>query len=370
MDRDSPHKIVCRLPNGVRVFASTPDELRFRKGVWSYTEALVNLENQDLLIRNVIIAISQELLQKDEASVTDVISRFGLNEDQSQKCLRILDDLKSQGFLVSADDTSIGMSISSLLGGQLLGFEQSISKVKPVLFVSDTDHAISAAKDIAGKLGLPLDVLDRSATMDIGGMNLTDRTDAIALTSSMERVGKLFTPYGCVVASFASPKVLLLRNINRILVRLEKPLILGLIDGPFVSVLSALAPQTGCFECFEHRMLARLEDTLVYHKFVESQRNVVHNGDQDRGTIPALHMIVAAVLSEAFLYASSGLCRLAGRCVNIYLPLLEIQVEDLLRIGYCPACGHVAKLQMDEMYTSSREIVKAMLRNIEITQES
>jgi thiazole/oxazole-forming peptide maturase SagC family component len=370
MDSTSQPQVVYHLASGVRIFTSDTHELRFRKGIWSYTEAIVNLENQQSKIREFFEVVAKELNQQERFSITEAIELSKLSKDEADFCCQILEDLKNQGFIATDGRPSVGSSISELLGGQLFGYEESISETGPVLFVSDTDYANRAAKEIASQIRLPLDVLEASESLEIGRMNLTDRTDALTHTVDLERASKLFLPYMCVVASFSSPKVSFLRNLNRILVQLEKPLILGLIDGPFASLLCTVAPQTGCFECFEHRMLARLEDTLVYHKFVESQRNARVSGKMDLGKIPTVHMMVAALLSEAFLYGSSKMCRLAGRCVNLYLPLLEVQVEDLLRVGYCPACGHVAKLQMDEMYTSSKEIVKEMLSRIELTQKS
>ena len=155
-----------------------------------------------------------------------------------------------------------------------------------------------------------------------------------------------------------------LRNLNRLLIRLEKPLILGLIDGPFITALSTLATDTGCFECFEQRMLARLEDTAIYQQFVDATAGVT--AASGAWTAPQLHALISAVISEGYLYATVGMMRLAGRVVNIYLPLLEIQVQDLLRVPYCPACGYVARAQMNEMYTSTKRLVDDMLHRITV----
>ena len=143
-------------------------------------------------------------------------------------------------------------------------------------------------------------------------------------------------------------------------------MILGMIDGPFMTVLSTLPMESGCFECFEHRMLARLEDTLVYHQFVRGAG--MGSRANGRWLAPQLHMLLAMALSEAFLYATVGMLRLAGRILNIYLPLLEIQVQDLLRNPYCPACGFISKSQMNEMYTSSTRLIADMMAKVEIEE--
>src|SRR5262249_6876375 len=141
---------------------------------------------------------------------------------------------------------------------------------------------------------------------------------------------------------------------------------MGLIDGPFISALSTFATETGCFECFEQRMLARLEDTLVYHQFV--QATTAGGGAAASGPwlSPQLHVLTALVISEAFLWSTLGMMRLAGRSVSIYLPLLEIQVQDLLRVPYCPACGFISKAHVNEMYTSSKRLVADMMAKIDV----
>jgi thiazole/oxazole-forming peptide maturase SagC family component len=162
----------------------------------------------------------------------------------------------------------------------------------------------------------------------------------------------------------AAPDLSLLRNLNRLLIRAEKPLILGLIDGPFIAALSTHATETGCFECFEQRMLARLEDTAVYQQFVQATAGISATGGP--WLAPQLHMLVSTVISEAYLYSTVGLMRLAGRIVNVYLPLLEIQVQDLLRVPYCPGCGYISRAHMNEMYTSTKRLVTDMMAKIKV----
>src|SRR5262249_35797799 len=81
---------------------------------------------------------------------------------------------------------------------------------------------------------------------------------------------------------------------------------------------------------------------------------------------PALHMLTAAVISEGYLYSATGMMRLAGRIVNTYLPLLEIQVQDLLRVPYCPACGFISRAEMNEMYTASKRLVADLVGKVEL----
>ena len=53
---------------------------------------------------------------------------------------------------------------------------------------------------------------------------LSTRNDAIVHQETIARFEKLFHPYACVAGCLASPNLSLLRNLNRVLVGLEKPL--------------------------------------------------------------------------------------------------------------------------------------------------
>jgi thiazole/oxazole-forming peptide maturase SagC family component len=111
-------------------------------------------------------------------------------------------------------------------------------------------------------------------------------------------------------------------------------------------------------------MLARLQDTAVYQQFAQATaRRPAANGSW---AAPQLHVLAALAVSEGYLYSSIGMTRLCGRILSVFLPLIEIQAQDLLRVPYCPACGHVSKAQMEEMYTSTRRLVGDMLSRITV----
>jgi thiazole/oxazole-forming peptide maturase SagC family component len=351
------------LREGVRVFRSG-DEIRFRKGVWSYNEATVRLAGQDERVVRFFNALYERFVQNQEADPEAIGQEIGASADELASYRELLENLKSQQYLRDSRQKDATRVVSSLLGGNLSGFEEHVGTPRAVLFFTDSEYARGAAKTLAGEINLPLDILDGETMQALASADLTTRTDAVKHEETAAGLEKIFRPYTSVLGCVASPNLSMLRNLNRLLIRAEKPLILGLIDGPFMTLLSTLASQTGCFECFEQRMLARLEDTLIYHQFVES--TVEGSTPGGPWSSPQLHLLTASVISEGYLYTTLGMMRLAGRIVNTYLPLLEIQVQDLLRVPYCPACGFISKAQMNEMYTSSKRVVTQMLAKIEL----
>jgi thiazole/oxazole-forming peptide maturase SagC family component len=355
---------VYALKDGVRIFRSG-EEIRFRKGVWSYNEAIVRLGGQAEEVAQFFDLVYEALAHGRNADAGEISKEVGTSAEDITDCCEILDNLKSQQFLQDPKQKDVARTVSALFGGSVGGFEDRIGAPRPVLFFSDSPYARDAARTMAREIALPIDILDEETVQALAAADLTTRTDAVAQVEASNKFEKIVQPYySCVLGCVAVPNLTMLRNLNRVLIQTEKPLILGLLDGPFVSLISTFPNETGCFECFEQRMLARLEDTAVYHQFVEATAT----GSVPGGPwlSPALHMLTAGVISEGYLYSTISMQRLAGRIINIYLPLLEIQVQDLLRVPYCPACGFMSTARMDEMYTSTKRLVSDMLEKIEI----
>lgn len=352
-----------RLAEGVRVFR-TSEEIRLRKGVWNHREAILRLAGLEEPTARFLGAVCEALMQGRDADVDAIARELGATDQELAVYCDLLESLRQQQFLHDTRQNDIAEAIRALLGGNPIGFENRAGTPRPVLFFADSDYARGAAKTLAKELSLPLDILDDETLRGLAAADLTTKADAIQHMETLAKFEKVFHSYSCVLGCLAAPNLSVLRNLNRVLVRSEKPLILGLIDGPFVSALSTIATETGCFECFEQRMLARLEDTLVYHQFVQATGGGLAGGGP--WLSPQLHVLTALVISEGFLCSTLGMMRLAGRVVSIYLPLLEIQVQDVLRVPYCPACGFISKAQMNEIYTSSQRLVTEMMAKIEV----
>lgn len=354
---------VYTLRESVRIFRNG-EEIRLRKGIWNYSEAALQLTGQNDTVVRFFDAAYTAFAQGDCVDPNAIAARVGMTAEDLTSCIEWFESLGHQQFLSATELRDVVRTSSALLGGAPSGFEERVGTPRPVLFLADTEYTGSAAKALSSEVGLPLDFIQADSIREMVLADLTTRTDAVKYVQSLSKFKNLITPYACVVGCLAAPNLRLLRNLNRILIEVEKPLILGLMDGPFMTVLAALPAESGCFECFEQRMLARLEDTLVYHEFVRNtQTDSKVNG---RSLAPQLHMLLATAISEAFLYSTIGMMRLAGRILNIYLPLLEIQVQDLLRVPYCPACGFISKSQMSDMYTSSKRLLTDMMAKVEI----
>jgi thiazole/oxazole-forming peptide maturase SagC family component len=357
------------LGESVRVFRGGAGEVRFRKGIWNYTEAVLNFAGQPEDVAAFFAEVADELILHGRADLDEVARRTPIKEGQLEAYCDVAENLVQRHFLGRPGDDERAQVIRSLFGGTVSSFAENVAQARPVAFFADTPYAATAARGISDEVRLPMDLLDDDFVGDLIAADLTSRTEALDHARSIERLGKKLGGYFAVMGCFAQPNLTLLRNLNRLLVAAEKPLILGMVDGPFVTVLSTFARESGCFECYEQRMMARLEDTVAYQDFV---RNAARAATKSTGPVlsPSLHLLTAAVMAEGILYSTLGMLRLAGRAISIYLPLLEIQAQDILRVPYCPACGFVSSAQMDDMYRSSNRLVSQMLASIELRHES
>ena len=357
------------LREDVRLFYNNKDEIRFRKGIWNFVEAVINLGNESERNKEAIHFIVDRLLESGEMDLNEVINKFGLTPQERNDLSNTLDNMKFQGFFCGEKEKLADMVMASLIGGNLEDIKQYGGSVKPIILLSDNDIAKEVVKNISLNINIPVDILNDQDFNDLTQSDLFSKKDAITTMQKIDQFEKIFEPYACVMTIFATPNVTSLRNLNRVLIRIEKPMVAGYLDGPFLSFFSICAPETGCYECLENRIIARMQDMINYHQFIK-KAGFKNTAKSNKHLTPLLYWITSFVINEAYMYSYTTISRLVGRVINIYLPVLEIQIQDLLRVPYCSACGYLAKSNIEELYTSSRNIIEQMVNRIEITKEA
>ncbi|HYN88576.1 MAG TPA: hypothetical protein VER55_08595, partial [Ardenticatenaceae bacterium] len=129
---------VYALREGVRVFR-TGEELRFRKGVWSYNEAAVRLGGQDDRATRFFSAVYEALVRAHEADADEIALSVQASGEETSAYCEVLDELRRQMFLHDARERDVARAVSALLGGGLAGEEEyASSTVRPELFCADS----------------------------------------------------------------------------------------------------------------------------------------------------------------------------------------------------------------------------------------
>lgn len=358
------------LRDDVRIFFNSEDEIRFRKGIWNYVEAVINLYGQTDRVKSIFQHIINEFQTNNSLFLAKIDKALNLSKEEISDVTEILENISYQGFFVSEKESEASQIMAAIFGSSVDSFMSEHVYAKPVLFFTDNDISRDLAISLAEQISMPLDVMDKSLFDEIYNADLTSKTDAMKQIKLIEKFKLELAPYACILGNLGSLNISFLRNLNRVLIEANKPLIASHIDGPFMSIYSTNPPETGCFECFENRMIARMEDLTAYHKFIKqskakSKTAYINNA---KSFSPLVHMLTSFVISEGFLYSVNSISRLSGRVITIYLPVFEIQAQDLLRVPYCSACGFSAKSQINELYTSSKNIIDKMVTRLHVVE--
>jgi thiazole/oxazole-forming peptide maturase SagC family component len=226
-------------------------------------------------------------------------------------------------------------------------------------FASDSASATEYVSAQAAALGVKVRILPEEFMRLLASADFTSGMGGLAAADAMAALDGVAGHCDSLVVCVSRSSILALRNLNRWVCRVGKPVVVGLVDGPFATVAGAESPRTGCLECFEQRSLARLEDHIGYHAFVGAGQ--AGGGAARANGVESL--LCAFLVNEAVLLNTLGTSRFIGRALSVYLPTYEMQAQDVLRIATCPACGHVARDIAQEINFSSRVVVDRHVRD-------
>ncbi|MGV9268189.1 hypothetical protein ACWDRR_26390 [Kitasatospora sp. NPDC003701] len=345
------------LAPSVRLLAVEPNVVRLRWGIWNFQEVTIDLRAESPAVRTAMTDFLQALAEGRTAQ-----EPFSANTDLSpveRANLRlVLDELRQAGFLAFDRPSERGTDMARVLLGNLDVYGTAEGGEASVAFAADSPTAAAYVSGQASVLGTTIELLPAEFLQELQSADLTSGMGGLTAADTLKRLTLLVERHDSLVMCISRASILTLRNLNRLACHLEKPVVVGLIDGPFATVVGAESPRTGCLECFEQRSLARLEDHVGYHAFVGA------GGPTGAGGATGIEaMLCAFLVNEAVLLRSLGTSRFLGRALSIYLPTYEMQAQDVLRIGTCPACGHVARDIVQEINFNSRVIVDRHVRN-------
>jgi thiazole/oxazole-forming peptide maturase SagC family component len=357
------------LREDVQIYFNGADELRLRKGVWNFEEAILTFEGLSKDHKDTLVKMFNFLQDGSGVDSERLPNEQNLTQLEREQVAQTLDALRAKDYVCDGDDADATHFLNQLLGGTTEFVTNSAVSERPVLFFADTQSVKDYAVMLAKEINMPLTVMTQDEFKVIEAMDLTTKFEAYETRKQLESVRESLEPFSCIVGCIERPHIIFLRNINRVLVQTSQALSLSLLDGPFTTVFTIKPPETGCFECFEQRLLARMEETPSYQQFVAQTRNLPRFDNKIRAS-PLMHSLAAQALFEGLMVFKIGKAKLAGRVLNTYVPLMEIQVQPLLRVPFCPACGFVAEARMEEMYTSSKKIIDRVLDRITLVDDS
>ena len=353
------------LAPAVQIFSNGDNEYRVRRGVWNFEEAVLNIEDASDEIKKAVSIIFEHLGGGQEIDLQRLGELVTLEQEELAQVIDVLESLTADGYLRA--DGSTANIVHQILGDAHRLDDSLISAdQRPLLLYSDSEAVVDYARDLVKGTPIEMDVLSLDEMNEIGSLDLTSRYDVYEDKSDQRRFSSRIEPYSCVVGCLERPRVSFLRNMNRMLISLSKSSVLSMVDGSFTFTMTLKPPETGCFECFETRLRARIEDRTVYSQYVDKVR-AVSVAPRSAGNTTLLHGLASAAMQEGILLQKIGRSRLAGRVQSTYLPLLEIQMQDILRVPYCPACGFgSSRSSTAEMYASTSSMADEFKRRVQL----
>ncbi|AGM99055.1 streptolysin associated protein SagC [Streptococcus iniae] len=348
-----------QLNSNVRI-VQFDDTFCFRKGLWDFNEAVLDLSQEPQMLKEVYQQIVADLLKGLVVDTDDYEKE--LEAELFAKVMEVMTALYYNDVLMFEDDYALEENVMKVLMGnfRFMAQEGHTKNTDPVLFISDSSYVNDSAKLLAEHLNLNLVVASDELKMLIQKIDVTSRLDALEHHRNMKRLSGKLMPYQSIVVCQERLNIMMLRHLNEISVALKKQMVLGFVDGPFIHACTLNPPHSADFDSLERRVLARLQDHALYQHFASQMLPTTQ--PVSHSYLPLLNILMNLVVSEAFIIAQTGSSKFEGRLLSIYLPTLEIQVQDILKMSNSQTQGALAKLRYEDQQISTREIVKNLLK--------
>lgn len=350
------------MDSNVRTLLGGANEIRIRSGLFNYNEATLDLTPYSDDMKEATKQLVKTL--KKEGFAMEDIDHFSITEEDKQTLRELMGGLLEANMIFEKDGDMQAAVTDTVLGSIKDALVPEDLKNSNVLFISDCDYCIKMAKELSEQIKLDINYAGRELIEKIVTLDLTTNIDALKTEKALAKLDDMLGEYDAYVISLKHIHMKFIRNLNRYVLDKQKTMTVGMIDGPFVTVFSISPPSTGCAECFEKRILARLEDHQLYERYVDTDD--FGNTENNPANLLLASMLTNLVISEAFLIKHYSMTKFEGRVLSVFIPTLEIQTQDLLRIPHCPACGYVSKAQFEEINLESRVMVDQLL-NKDIT---
>ncbi|MGL5245361.1 MAG: streptolysin associated protein SagC, partial [Sarcina sp.] len=106
------------LNNNLRILDNGTNEIRFRKGLWNYNEAVLDLNEESEVFKSALRNIIHNL--KNGGSVKlNSLDQFNLNNKEKENLINIFSALYQAAMMCSKDERDINDELDKVLLGDL-----------------------------------------------------------------------------------------------------------------------------------------------------------------------------------------------------------------------------------------------------------
>ena len=292
------------------------------------------------------------------------IEASNLGEDEKELINSLLMQLEAGNYILDIMNRDSNRELSRALLGYSMPYDKGavdITDVPKVFVITDSSHAKDNAHKLAESMNLSLCFANEDDISSLTNTDLTTKTDGLSTADAIATLKEKYGSYKVYLVCLQHVSSKLMHTLNRLSVECSIPMVVSFIDGPMVSILSVKPHDTGCYECFESRSLARIQDHVLFHQFEQQAKS--QKARENACRIPVMNFLINISLAECYLFIYYGTSRFEGRLLSIFVPTLEIQVQDVLRVPFCSACGIVAEEQLREKNISTRKLIDSFVDN-------
>lgn len=168
--------------------------------------------------------------------------------------------------------------------------------------------------------------------------------------------------YFIVLALTQNDPVLAMR-LNQINYALGNSWIHGVVDGPFIFIGPAFISKTGpCYHCFEKRVTMNLREYAGYQRYKEALiKQFGHIGFRETVNPVLVSLLASHLAMEIMNYQLTKTCFTKAKALSIYLPTMEINFNEVLRLSGCHICGAVPHRDDHQLYFDYQSLLENKL---------
>lgn len=172
-------------------------------------------------------------------------------------------------------------------------------------------------------------------------------TDFIKETEISNKYKNTFKHYDYIYYLASLNSLYKIRAINKLMLMIQKPFFLGLADNENIFITGINPKITGCFECFEKKILAKLEFRELH---VTNQHGSISNSEL---------LMIASILQKNIEQTEvNGISMLMGNVLYFYLPNFEYSFDFNRRTILCNTCAGLNEIHFEEQNVRSINILK------------
>lgn len=309
-------------------FKISDDKVNIRFGVWDYVE----------------LSFEKKIFEENDADFKYFLNFFRL--------LLKGDTVDEKYFLKNKFYESI---LDELINYKIISKESSKDSLKQEenkLLITDYNESPQYVQYFFSKYKKVLDI--KTFFNEIKKFNY-DYSSEKLVKSLLAKIN--LKKFNYVTVIMLNPNINMLKVLNRMFLHDGINWELGFLDNQFIHFMAFSPFKTACFECLEQQNSLRIADYENYLDFMSEEKKFQSNLNSSLDIFP--------YIANTFLMIDSSnhpriINPLEGRIMTIYIPNLEINVEDLHRSPICPADGYQSIKVSEEYNNSAIESVKEL----------